>query len=232
MIVNTRPIDLGQKTNFLLKKSECNFIHLPLTKIIKIEPSAQAIQNINNLSDYDLLIFTSQSAVTYGAEYCQKIFKNNALIPILAIGLATQESLKKFNLSSITPSTFDSAGLAAVIKERGCKKCLIFCGEKKPRLLSLTDIEIDTFPCYASHDEAKIDLSKIQDENKLVVLIYTQQSLEVLMRELPVNTIQNITLIVASKRVKELSIKFGFRNCVLADSPHDEEMIKAALAVN
>ena len=78
MIVNTRPIDLGQKTNFLLKKSQnVIFIHLPLTKIIKIEPSAQAIQNINNLSDYDLLIFTSQSAVTYGAEYFQKIFKNN-----------------------------------------------------------------------------------------------------------------------------------------------------------
>jgi len=75
MIVNTRPIDLGQKTNFLLKKSECNFIHLPLTKIIKIEPSAQAIQNINNLSDYDLLIFTSQSAVTYGAEYSKRFSK-------------------------------------------------------------------------------------------------------------------------------------------------------------
>ena len=232
MIVNTRPIDLGQKTNILLKKSKCNFIHLPLTKIIKIEPSARAMQNINNLSNYDLLIFTSQSAVRYGAEYYQAIFQNDAMIPILAIGLATQESLKKINLSSVTPPKFDSDGLAEVIKEKGYKKCLIFCGEKKPRILSLTDIEIDTFPCYASHDEAKIDLSKIQDQDKLVVLIYTQQSLEVLVRELPGKKVQNIILVVASKRIKELSLKYGFKNCILADSPLDEEMIKAALVEN
>ena len=142
------------------------------------------------------------------------------------------ESLKKINLSSTTPPTFDSYGLAKVIKEKGYKKCLIFCGEKKPRILSLTDIEIDTFPCYASHDEAKIDLSKIQDQDKLVVLIYTQQSLEVLVRELPRKKVQNIILVAASKRIKELSLKYGFKNCILADSPHDEEMIKAALIEN
>ena len=231
MIVNTRPVDLGQKTNLLLQKFKCNFVHLPLTKILKIKPAAQAIQNITNLSNYDLLIFTSQSAVTYGAKYCQKSFQQDARIPILAIGRATQESLKKFNLPSKTPSTFDSEGLAEVIKQKGYKKCMIFCGEKKPRMLSLSDIEIDTFPCYSSQEEDKIDLLKIQGQDKLVFLIYTQQTLEVLMRQLSVNTIQKIILIVASKRIKELAIQHGFKKCILANSPHDEEMVEAALAV-
>ena len=229
MIVNTRPIDLSQKTNFLLKESKQDFIHLPLTRIIKTEPTVQALQHINHLINYDVLIFTSQSAVTYGAAFCQDILLKNKMIPILAIGLATQESLGKFNLSSLIPSTFDSAGLAIVIKEMGYKKCLVFCGEKNPRLITLTDADIDTFPCYASHDETNIDVSKIKDKDKLVILIYTHQSLKILMKELPVNKNQQVILIVASKRIEELTKEYGFRNIVLAESPHDKEMVKAAL---
>jgi len=230
MIVNTRPINLSQKTNSLLKKSQCNFIHLPLTKIIKSTPSAQAQQNIDNIKNYDLLIFTSQSAVIYGVEHCREILLRNKKIPILAIGLATQKSLSQLNLISSIPQTFDSDGLAYTIKERGCKKCLVFCGQKNPRLLSLTDADIDTFACYESQNESRIDLSLIKNENKLVILIYTQQSLEVLFEELHVNKTQKIILIVASKRLKELSAQYGFTDCVLARSPHDEDMVGSAIA--
>ena len=176
MIVNTRPIELGEKTNFLLQKSKCAYIHLPLTRIIKTEPSAKALQNINSLDDYDLLIFTSQSAVIYSAEYWKEFLLNIRAIPILAIGLATQESLQRFNLPSSIPPTFNSEGLACTIEEKDYKKCLVFCGEKSPRILDLSVTEIDTFPCYASNDEENINLSGIKNENKLVVLIYTQQS--------------------------------------------------------
>ena len=230
MIVNTRPINLSQKTNSLLKKSQFSFIHLPLTKIIKITPSVQAQQNINNIRNYDLLIFTSQSAVIYGVEHCREILLRNKKIPILAIGLATQKSLSQLNLISSIPQTFDSDGLAYTIKERGCKKCLVFCGQKNPRLLSLTDADIDTFACYESQNESRIDLSLIKNEDKLVILIYTQQSLEVLFEELHVNKTHKIILIVASKRLKELSAQYGFTDCVLARSPHDEDMVGSAIA--
>jgi len=230
MIVNTRPVNLSQKTNSLLEKSKQNFSHIPLTRIIKTEPPLQALQYINNLKDYDVLIFTSQSAVIYGAEFFQDTLSANKNIPILAIGLATQESLQKFNLTSSIPQTFDSAGLADAIKEMGYKKCLVFCGEKNPRIITLTDADIDTFPCYASHDEMNIDFLKISDKKKLVILIYTHQSLKVLMKQLVVNKNQKVVLIVASKRIEELAKKYGFKNSVLAESPHDKEMVKAALA--
>ena len=229
MIVNTRPIDLSQKTNSLLARSQQSFIHIPLTRILKTEPSLQALKYIKNLQNYDVLIFTSQSAVTYGHKFYQEAIAANKNIPILAIGLATQKSLRKFNLTSSIPPTFDSAGLANVIKKMGYKKCLVFCGEKNPRIATMTDAELDSFPCYASHDETNIDVSKIRDKNKLVILIYTHQSLKVLMKELPVNKNQQMVLIVASKRIKGLAKIYGFRNIILAESPHDKEMVKAAL---
>lgn len=230
MIVNTRPIDLSQTTNSLLEKSQCRFIHLPLTKIIKITPSAKAKQKINNITNYDLLIFTSQSAVIYGVEHCREILLRNKKIPILAIGLATQKSLSQLNLISSIPQTFDSCGLANRIKERGYKKCLVFCGQKNPLLLSLTDAYIDTFACYESQNESRIDLSFTKNEDKLIILIYTQQSLEVLFEELHVNKTQKIILIVASERLKELSAQYGLTDCVVAKSPHDKDMVEAAVA--
>lgn len=230
MIVNTRPIDLSQTTNSLLEKSQCRFIHLPLTKIIKITPSAKAKQKINNITNYDLLIFTSQSAVIYGVEHCREILLRNKKIPILAIGLATQKSLSQLNLISSIPQTFDSCGLANRIKERGYKKCLVFCGQKNPLLLSLTDAYIDTFACYESQNESRIDLSFTKNEDKLIILIYTQQSLEILFEELHVNKTQKIILIVASERLKELSAQYGFTDCVVAKSPHDKDMVEAAVA--
>ena len=230
MIVNTRPVNLSQKTNSLLEKSKQEFSHIPLTRIIKTEPPLQSLQYINNLKDYDVLIFTSQSAVTHGAEFFQDTLFANKNIPILAIGLATKESLRKLNLASSIPQTFDSAGLADVIKEMGYKKCLVFCGGKNPRILTLTNAHIDTFPCYASHDEMSIDFLKIRDKRKLVILIYTHQSLKVLMKQLSVNKNQKVVLIVASKRIEELAKEYGFKNSVLAESPHDKEMVKAALA--
>ena len=49
------------------------------------------------------------------------------------------------------------------------------------------------------------------------------------MKELPVNKNQLMVLIVASKRIKRLAEEYGFRNIVLAESPHDKETVKAAL---
>ena len=85
MIVNTRPADLSQHTNSLLEKSKQNFIHIPLTKIVKIDPPLEALQHINSLQDYDALIFTSQSSVTYGYKFLQEtsINDNNILTKIL-----------------------------------------------------------------------------------------------------------------------------------------------------
>ena len=106
MIVNTRPGDLSQNTNSLLEKSKQNFIHIPLTKIVITQPPSEALKHIDNIKDYDAVIFTSQSAATCGAKFYQEALLANKNMPILAIGLATQKTLQKFHISSSIPPTF------------------------------------------------------------------------------------------------------------------------------
>ena len=51
MIINTRPIDLGRKLNVLLQKYKCSFTHIPLTKVVKIQPSEKAKHYISHSSN-------------------------------------------------------------------------------------------------------------------------------------------------------------------------------------
>ena len=50
------------------------------------------------------------------------------------------------------------------------------------------------------------------------------------MKELPLDQNQNVILVVASSRIKEFAIGHGFKNIILSESPHDKEMVNAAIA--
>ena len=232
MIINTRPTGIGEKTNSLLQQSKCDFIHLPLTQITKLEPPESATIFLDNLKDYDAVIFTSQSAVKYGVEFFQNCYPDEVTIPIISIGLATQSLLKELDISSAVPKTYDSYGLSELIKKKKYKKCLVFCGKKNPQILATTDADIDVFPCYESHDKKDIDFAQIKGINKLIILIYTQQSLEILVRNFEKYQMQTITLISASKRIQKFALNHDFRECVLAKTPHDKDMVVAALAAD
>ena len=51
-----------------------------------------------------------------------------------------------------------------------------------------------------------------------------------MIKKLPVNQKQKVVLIVASKRIEGFAKEYGFKNSVLSESPHDKEMVEAALA--
>ena len=231
MIVNTRPKEIGEKTNSLLIKLKCNFIHLPLTEIKKLEPPAAAKILLDKLSNYDAVIFTSQSAVKFGIKFFQKKFEAAKHIPVISIGLATQNCLNELGISSDVPQTFNSEGISNLIKKRAYRKCLVFCGDKSPQLISITEAKIDIFPCYKSQDKKNVDFERIKKLDGSVVLIYTQKSLEILVKNLTTNEIKKIILICASERILKLALNYSFEDCVLAESPLDKDILDAALKI-
>ena len=232
MIVNTRPSLLGNKTNELLAHSGAEFTHEPLTKILSISPSSKALLNLKQLESYDVIIFTSQAAAKFGAPYLQKHMPKNLNLSIMAIGLATQRFLNEQGLVSDVPSDFNSAGLAVLIDKSKHEKCLIFCGEKKPQLSLHTQIKLDTFSCYKVVDEESLDLGRIIGKQKAIFLVYNMQTLEVLVRHTQTVDLKALNIIVASRRIKENALLHGIGNCVVAESPHDEEMTEAAIKLS
>ena len=229
MIVNTRPKEIGEKTNSLLKKLKCNFIHLPLTEIKKIEPPTAAKILLDKLGNYDAVIFTSQSAVKFGIKFFQEKFEAAKYIPVISIGLATQSRLNELGISSDVPQNFNSEGISNLIKKRTYKKCLVFCGDKSPQLISMTDAKIDIFPCYKSHDKKNVDFERIKKLDGSVILIYTHQSLEILVRNLTTYEMEKIILICASERILNLALNYSFKDCVLAESALDKDILDAAM---
>ena len=229
MIVNTRPTILANKTNDLLACSGIEFIHEPLTKILGISPPNQALEKLQQLDSYDALIFTSQSAAKFGSPYLQKYISKNLNLLVMAIGLATQRVLSEHGLISKIPSGFNSAGLAELIEQGKHKKCLIFCGEKQPQLSFHTPVILDTFSCYKVVDEESDELSQIIENRKAIFLIYNIQTLEVLVKHSQATDLEKMNLIVASPRIQQAAFNHGIKGCVVAESPHDEEMTEAAI---
>ena len=228
MIVNTRPTEISDKTNNLLNELKCDFIHVPFTKIKELEPPASAKILLDKLSNYDALIFTSQSAVKYGVKYFQEKYANVNHIPIISIGLATQKCLNELGISSVVPQTYNSEGISKLIAKKDYRKCIVFCGDKAPQLLSITNADIDVFPCYESQDKKNIDFAKIKELDESIILIYTNQSLEILVKNVKACEMEKIILICASERIRKLASNYSFKDCVLAKSPLDKDILNAA----
>ena len=228
MIVNTRPTEISDKTNNLLNELKCDFIHVPFTKIKELEPPASAKILLDKLSNYDALIFTSQSAVKYGVKYFQEKYANVNHIPIISIGLATQKCLNELGISSVVPQTYNSEGISKLIAKKDYRKCIVFCGDKAPQLLSITNADIDVFPCYESQDKKNIDFEKIKELDESIILIYTHQSLEILVKNVKTCEMEKIILICASERIRKLASNYSFKDCVLAKSPLDKDILNAA----
>ncbi len=228
MIVNTRPTEISNKTNNLLNELKCDFIHVPFTKIKELEPPASAKILLDKLSNYDALIFTSQSAVKYGVKYFQEKYANVNHIPIISIGLATQKCLNELGISSVVPQTYNSEGISKLIAKKDYRKCIVFCGHKAPQLLSITNADIDVFPCYESQDKKNIDFGKIKELDESIILIYTNQSLEILVKNVKACEMEKIILICASERIRKLASNYSFKDCVLAKSPLDKDILNAA----
>ena len=88
---------------------------------------------------------------------------------------------------------------------------------------------LDTFSCYKVVDEESDELSQIIENRKAIFLIYNIQTLEVLVKHSQATDLEKMNLIVASPRVQEAAFNHGIKGCVVAESPHDEEMTEAAI---
>lgn len=229
MIINTRPITLADNSNALLRRSGVEFSHVPMTRIECLAPSELDLSKLKNIERYDVLIFTSQSAVKYSASFLKNYLPANASLPIIAIGMSTQRVLKEYSLKSILPQSFDSAGIAQMIESKQYKKCLIFCGDKAPQLQQHTSAELEVFSCYQVLEEQAHQLHKVMTSKRIIILIYNIQTLEAIVKNIQGIDLERVWLVVASSRIQERALSQGIEQCQVASGPHDQEMVESAI---
>ncbi|MDB9790859.1 uroporphyrinogen-III synthase [Gammaproteobacteria bacterium] len=229
MIINTRPITLADNSNALLRRSGVEFSHVPMTRIECLAPSELDLSKLKNIERYDVLIFTSQSAVKYNASFLKNYLPANANLPIIAIGMSTQRVLKEYSLKSILPQSFDSAGIAQMIESKQYKKCLIFCGDKAPQLQQHTSAELEVFSCYQVLEEQAHQLHKVMTSKRIIILIYNIQTLEAIVKNIQGIDLERVWLVVASSRIQERALSQGIEQCQVASGPHDQEMVESAI---
>ena len=229
MIINTRPITLADNSNALLRRSGVEFSHVPMTRIECLAPSELDLSKLKNIERYDVLIFTSQSAVKYSASFLKNYLPANANLPIIAIGMSTQRVLKECSLKSILPQSFDSAGIAQMIESKQYKKCLIFCGDKAPQLQQHTSAELEVFSCYQVLEEQAHQLHKVMTSKRIIILIYNIQTLEAIVKNIQGIDLERVWLVVASSRIQERALSQGIEQCQVASGPHDQEMVESAI---
>ncbi|MDA7851890.1 uroporphyrinogen-III synthase [Gammaproteobacteria bacterium] len=229
MIINTRPITLADNSNALLRRSGVEFSHVPMTRIECLAPSELDLSKLKNIERYDVLIFTSQSAVKYSDSFLKNYLPANADLPIIAIGMSTQRVLKEYSLKSILPQSFDSAGIAQMIESKQYKKCLIFCGDKAPQLQQHTSAELEVFSCYQVLEEQAHQLHKVITSKRIIILIYNIQTLEAIVKNIQGIDLERVWLVVASSRIQERALSQGIEQCQVASGPHDQEMVESAI---
>ena len=103
-----------------------------------------------------------------------------------------------------------------------------FNGDLELKNILIKDHHNDTLIAADELNSSLLDFAKIKKLDESIILIYTHQSLEILVKNFKTYEMEKIILICASERIRKLASNYSFKDCVLAKSPLDNDILNAA----
>lgn len=132
-VLITRPIHQAERLAQAIQTAGGKPIIFPTIEIQAIGDKTSLLKMIQNLKDYDLVIFISANAVEQGFPYILESKISLHSLKFAAIGNATKKALESYNIKDvIAPSErFDSEALLELteLQNVASKKIVIFRGE-------------------------------------------------------------------------------------------------------
>ena len=126
-----RPEGAIERTRKAVEQAGFAFFGFPVFKLVARKEALQEIKNIFSASPspvakaVDFVVFTSANGVRFAFEICESEGLNLRELlssaPIVAIGPATVQELKKRGLSAFVPQEFSSRGLVRLLASVGVK---------------------------------------------------------------------------------------------------------------
>jgi len=236
-VLITRQLKQSEKFSSLLSKEGIENYIFPVLCIKNIKPN---INDIRNLKESNLIIFTSQNSVTS----LMKDLSPNELYgkKIAVIGKATEKILKNININvDIVPkSDFTSESLLNEIKKNKIKnkKIIIIKGiggrnflHKELSKNNILFNDVDVYERYLPNNITKIPPSIWSNISH--ICITSTDILENLIKAcdiLKLEILENIIFVSGNKRIKNKIKEFFPKNKILVSlNPTNEEMLKTII---
>tara|TARA_B100000989_G_C19497894_1_gene452925 strand:+ start:937 stop:1638 length:702 start_codon:yes stop_codon:yes gene_type:complete len=230
MIINTRPEKQARRLGYRIEQAELNYLNIPITDIAQRNfLSKDEISNLKKIEGFEVLIFTSIAAVKYGIKIVQDFISiEDAKFQFMAVGPSTLKALSSHGINAMLPDTYDSAGLMKLCKSMNLKNILVLSASNSEMQLCQYGKEV----CYVfSHDVVAlkdgVEVLKSSLNQCTKILIYSKFSLDIILKNTEIDSMENLQLILPSNRLVKLLPESLKKNVIVAKSALDEDMFQA-----
>ncbi|GAB1266792.1 uroporphyrinogen-III synthase [Aurantivibrio infirmus] len=247
-ILITRPREQALRWQNLLRSLGAETLSIPVLEIIPVSEieQEQAIKNnIQELDQFQHLIFVSQNAVNYGMTWVEHYWPQ---LPVgqnyYAIGSSTASSLQNLGLKvEANTQAMDSEALLQLpqLQSVDGSKVLIFRGvggrTKIAEVLEQRGAEVRYCELYEralpdNLDEQLMSFQQRHLESRWVVSVHSGESLEnllVAVKNIQFSTLFQSAILVPSIRVAEIAKNSGFSKVIVARNASDDAMTEALM---
>jgi hydroxymethylbilane synthase len=239
-IVITRPDEENKKLAKELKKLSLKTLSYPTIHIESNPLSKEAREQLQNLQQFDWVLFTSSNGVKYFMNTLEQLNINKSILKsklIGAVGPKTATEAKNYGLTiNIIPEKFTTKDLGQALPDLKQKKVLLPRADiATPRLaqqLEKKGATVVNVPIY--HTEYKKNKSaniiELIENGQIACLTFTSPStlqgfIQNIAEKIKKETIQNIPVLVIGPVTAQAAQQFEFQKIVMADTYTTEGMI-------
>tara|TARA_B100000795_G_scaffold108551_1_gene80149 strand:- start:41 stop:808 length:768 start_codon:yes stop_codon:yes gene_type:complete len=239
VLISTRPYEKNMVLLKELKGTNISLLNYPLTKIEPLKDYAKFDSLLNNLKNYQHIIFISTNAVHFFVErFKSLVIKLPDHIIFSSIGPTTQKALEnEFNINVYCPEkTYDSKHLIKnkIFNNIQNKKVLIIRGEGGREvlkdMLEKKGSEVHYGECYI-RNYVPINLNKLQNEaksyNSIFLIISSYESAKYFLTQNNAHNwdwLQSVNIIVNHSRIKD-ALSLISKNIVVTNNLSKDSLL-------
>ena len=238
-IVVTRPRDQAAQLVQRIEAAGGTAFLFPLLEIEPVKDTGMLNEQIGRLAHFDMAIFISPNAVSFGLEAIRKAGELPPHLRIATVGQGSAKALRDLGIANvIAPAQrFDSEGLLALPELQDVKgrSVMIFRGDAGRELLgdtlSARGATVEYATCYRRSD-ARQDPQALLDARLDAITVTSSEALGHLRRMLEGNgweALRMIPIFVPHQRIAELAIRQGWQHVQLTASGN-EGLLAALIA--
>jgi len=246
-IMLTRPAQQAGTLSAYIQAAGGTVFLFPTLEIHTVELAPQDQEKLENINQYDIIIFISPNAVEHGLKHLQASAPLSRHIQLATIGKGSSQALSTLlgRQPDICPNeNFNSEGLLALdaLQNVSDKRILIIRGnggrEHLKQTLQQRGASVDYLSAYQRIKPATDSTNLVQYlQNKqiAVIVITSAESLKNLVELTPAEvavTLLGLPLLLINKRLIDVANKAGFNNTFFIAKDASDEAIFATLKEN